>query len=457
MEIIKMISYSIIQKSQLEGGLRLDAEYYQPEFLSLISKIKNQKSKFLGDIGEVVYGTTPSGGVFEEKGIPFIRSQNFSLLNISNDFVFCPEDFHKQNKKSKVIPGDILFAAVGATIGQLAIVQDEIKEANINQNIAAVKIKDKKFNPYFVGLFFASYFGQLQIERLVTGNAQFYLNTEQIKNFIIPSINKEEQDKIAKIFKNIPKELEISRNLYSQAENLLLEELGLKNFKIEDDLSYIVKLSEIKSVHRADAEYFQPKYERIISIIRKYGAKTIRELSELVGHATQAPYDEAGNIAVLAQKHMKRDLVIDTSVFDNYTTQGLIKKNDKKFILKNGDVLISSAGKPGLTCVWTDGYQKEVIPGSFVTIVRFGNKIESLYAGVFLNTVAGRLQFEREYTGSVQQYVYPVKIKEILIPVLPKPTQQKIADLVQKSHEARKKAKELLELVKQKVEKLIEK
>jgi len=28
-----MIAYSIIQKSQLEGGLRLDAEYYQPEYL----------------------------------------------------------------------------------------------------------------------------------------------------------------------------------------------------------------------------------------------------------------------------------------------------------------------------------------------------------------------------------------------------------------------------------------
>ncbi len=34
---------------------------------------------------------------------------------------------------------------------------------------------------------------------------------------------------------------------------------------------------------------------------------------------------------------------------------------------------------------------------------------------------------------------------------------EKIADLVQKSHEARKKAKELLEEVKQKVEEMIEK
>ena len=37
-----MITYSIIKKSELEGALRLDAEYYQPEYLNINSKIKNQ-------------------------------------------------------------------------------------------------------------------------------------------------------------------------------------------------------------------------------------------------------------------------------------------------------------------------------------------------------------------------------------------------------------------------------
>jgi len=42
-----------------------------------------------------------------------------------------------------------------------------------------------------------------------------------------------------------------------------------------------------------------------------------------------------------------------------------------------------------------------------------------------------------------------------LIPLLPKPTQARIANLVLKSHEAHKKSKELLEEAKQKVEKMI--
>ncbi|MBI2888378.1 MAG: hypothetical protein HYY10_00455 [Candidatus Liptonbacteria bacterium] len=44
-----------------------------------------------------------------------------------------------------------------------------------------------------------------------------------------------------------------------------------------------------------------------------------------------------------------------------------------------------------------------------------------------------------------------------MVPVLPKTTQKKIAELVRQSHAARKKAKELLEEAKCKVEEMIEK
>jgi len=50
-----MIACSIIRKSQLEGTLRLDAEYYQPEYLNLISKIRSQKSEILGDVLKLLY------------------------------------------------------------------------------------------------------------------------------------------------------------------------------------------------------------------------------------------------------------------------------------------------------------------------------------------------------------------------------------------------------------------
>ena len=76
---------------------------------------------------------------------------------------------------------------------------------------------------------------------------------------------------------------------------------------------------------------------------------------------------------------------------------------------------------------------------------------------VVLNSIVGQLQSEKWQSATAQQYIYPKDIKNFKIPILPKPTQQKIADLVQKSYEARKKAKELLEEAKRKVEELIDK
>ena len=67
------------------------------------------------------------------------------------------------------------------------------------------------------------------------------------------------------------------------------------------------------------------------------------------------------------------------------------------------------------------------------------------------------MQIERDAGGSVIAYWKPEQIKKLEVPILPKPTQQKIADLVRQSHQASKKAKELLEKAKREVEEFIEK
>lgn len=91
-------------------------------------------------------------------------------------------------------------------------------------------------------------------------------------------------------------------------------------------------------------------------------------------------------------------------------------------------------------------------------ILRFRSKnINVDYLVLLLNSVVGQYQLERIGTGGVQTNISYNDIRNILIPILPQPVQKKIADLVRKSHEARKKSKELLEEAKRKVEEMIEK
>jgi transposase len=67
------------------------------------------------------------------------------------------------------------------------------------------------------------------------------------------------------------------------------------------------------------------------------------------------------------------------------------------------------------------------------------------------------MQLEKQCAGTILTAVPKEGIKNIVIPILRKTIQERIADLVHQSHQARKKAKELLEKAKREVEELIEK
>ena len=97
---------------------------------------------------------------------------------------------------------------------------------------------------------------------------------------------------------------------------MLLKELGLKGFNPKEDLSYIVNLSDVKSAHRTDAEYFQPKYEKIIEKIKKQNVKSLGNLVSL-RKGFEPGSDEYQN---------EGKLFIRVS---NISSHGLIDKNQK--------------------------------------------------------------------------------------------------------------------------------
>jgi len=89
--------------------------------------------------------------------------------------------------------------------------------------------------------------------------------------------------------------------------------------------------------------------------------------------------------------------------------------------------------------------------------LRFQEEIlNSYYVSLFLNTIGSQLMI-RASRGSVQARLNQETLREIILPIPPKPTQKKTADLVIQSHQARKMAKNLLEKAKREVERFVEK
>lgn len=457
-----MAVVSIVKFSELEGAKRIDAEYYQPEYLEILKILNKYQTKSIGEIGKVAYGTTPEGGIFEQEGIPFVRSQNFSNLTVNtSDLVFCSGEFHDQNKKSAIKPSDILFAAVGATIGEIAVVQDEIKKGNINQNIARVRIIDKNINPYFVGFFFASKLGQLQIERFVTGNAQPYLNSKQIKSLIIPILDRKKQNEIANYFQGIQKQIKLSNSLYSQAENLLLEELGLKDFKPKYELSYTVNLSQAFGVHRIDAEYFQPAYDEVIrKISKKFSLIPLKKIFDFRrGIFISVDYytEEKTKRPYIRIKELSGKIGIDQSkviyINDDYPEDKVNKLYENDLIIA---IIGDTIGKTNrVTNEFAGGFCSNN-NGRLRILDKWKNKIIPEYTEILFQSIVVQSQIEKKKATTGQPKINDREIKTIQIPILSLEIQQKITSLVQQSHGARREAKELLEEAKRKVEEAIE-
>jgi|SRR3989338_1312308 len=292
----------------------------------------------------------------------------------------------------------------------------------------------------------------LQVSRERVGTAQPKLSLDRLRNFYIPTANKEKQSIVKNIIKDSLGFYEQSRFFYSQAENLLLEDLGLKDFKEEQSLYSVVDLSEAKKAHRIDAEYFQPKYEKLESRIRKYESRPLEKVLENV----PAKFDSAKQPDKSFKYVELSNINTSIGVIDGFSeVLGKEAPSRAKRVLKDGDVIVStvegSLGKVALV----HEEQKDFLAST--GFLQFRSKeILSEVLLVLAKSIVFQWQLEKRCTGTILTAVPKDSASDILIPILPKSTQQKIAELVRKSHESRKKGKELLESAKRKVEQMIE-
>ncbi|MCG9131554.1 hypothetical protein J5I95_07730, partial [Candidatus Poribacteria bacterium] len=76
---------------------------------------------------------------------------------------------------------------------------------------------------------------------------------------------------------------EVSKVRYTEAQTLLLSELGLTDYQPKHQLTFVKTFSDTERAERIDADYFQPKYDKIVSAIKSYsgGSDTLENLVQL--------------------------------------------------------------------------------------------------------------------------------------------------------------------------------
>ena len=281
------------------------------------------KVKFIVDrsikypVGDGDHGAI-SPNHYRDNGVPYLRVQNLSYSGKlqNKGLTFIPEEIHKKNLKSKIVPNDILIAKTGATIGKLCLVPDTWEEYNTTSSVGKITLDTKKFSIKFILYYLQSIFIQDLIKKIsYQKSAQPGFNIDDLVEFPVtqPMINEQKlivryldkkTHQIDLLINNIKEKIKILKELRIKLINQCVTKGVDTNVEMKDtDVEWIgkipkhwdiKKIKHISIVKRGssprpieDLAYFDEQGEfswvRIsdVSASNKYLMKTRETLSEL--------------------------------------------------------------------------------------------------------------------------------------------------------------------------------
>jgi type I restriction enzyme S subunit len=106
-------------------------------------------------------GSTPRGGksVYQQHGVPFLRSQNVYNDGLRlDDVAFIADETHEHMSGTAVEPGDLLLNITGGSIGRCCLVPQNMGQANISQHVAIIRVALDGIQYYLHKMVLSPYF-----------------------------------------------------------------------------------------------------------------------------------------------------------------------------------------------------------------------------------------------------------------------------------------------------------
>ncbi|WP_271801626.1 restriction endonuclease subunit S [Commensalibacter communis] len=453
------LEIAIINKSFLENSSRIDAEFYQKKFIADENVLKMRNSSLLSDHANFLIG--PFGSAFtvdnytSDTTYRYIRGKDVKPMRLQcDDNVYMPKDDYNRLVKYALKENDILLSVVG-TVGNAAIVKKENLPAIFSCKSTVVRVRD--IYPEYLLTFLNCKYGRELLLRKERGAIQKGLNLDDLKELLIYNASQTLQLKTKEILQLSQKKEKTSNILYQQAEDILLEELGLTNFIPTQQAVNIKSIKEsFEATGRLDAEYYQPKYEEIETILSKKQTDTIEKICSYINYGTvpTSPYAQSST-SVPYIKGMNLNNLEVTNNLDHIENVGSLSD---KYFTKEGDIIISQMGTVGNVGVITS-QQEGFTFASFTIRVRIRDKTKycPYYVGLYIQNIAKEWYLLRNIAqASVRQNTDLPTIKNMRIPYIEFKKQQEISVLIQQSFALKSQSEQLLTIAKQAVEMAIE-
>ncbi len=449
------MEYSIVNYRNVRvmtDDFRIDADYFRSKYLKEDRERDHFKNIRIGDFCYVTDGQHGYHEVDENSPIFHLTAKNAKgwFANTENADRLA-KWVDEKNKRSSLKERDLILSTRG-TVGLCAIVNKEALPSNIDQDVARIAVNaNSEIVPEFLLAYLNSNFGQDWLLRNTSGMVQQGLPLDKVRGVPIPLVSSEFQKKCKHIIEAGYKALRHSENLYFKAEEAVLSELGLLNWKPKHCLSFIKKYSDTKASGRIDAEYFQPKYDEVVDRIKQYkkGYKSLAEIVKVKDKNFQPKDDVPYRYIELA------------NISANGNINGFIEALGKELPTRARrkvnaeDVIVSTIeGSLSSIALITKDLDDTLCSTGFFVVN--SEEINSETLLVLLKSPIGQLQLKKGCSGTILTAIGDDKFKRVILPDLPADIQSNIKKKITEMYNAKALSKRLLDIAKRGVEMAIE-
>lgn len=142
---------------------------------------------------------------YVDDGIPYIEGTNIQNGQWDlSEVLHISEEFHRQHSNSVLQAGDVVVVQSGH-VGDCTVVTEEI--AGSNSHAIIIMTPTPRINSHYCACYINSPMGQGKLVGCITGNTVKHILASDMKNYLLPCPEKDEQDELATLFCAVEKEI----------------------------------------------------------------------------------------------------------------------------------------------------------------------------------------------------------------------------------------------------------
>ncbi|MFD2726277.1 restriction endonuclease subunit S [Hyunsoonleella rubra] len=313
--------------------------------------------------------------------------------------------------KSNLYGREILFANIGANVGEVWMMPEIEKEATVAPNMIVIRANNESVVPEYLHAYLCSSIGLRQIDKIIAGSGHPKINKTELRRLSAILPPPQEQQKIAEILSTVDAKIEVIDQQISETQELkkglmqrlLTKGIGHTEFK-DSSLGKIPKSWEVSNL--ANHSAFITKGSTPTTYGFDWVESGIQFLRSECVSSTGFNLKGAMFISEEANNAMERSKII------------------------GGDILMTITGNVGRVCIYPYEYKLGNINQHIARIRIEDLSLSSQFIFQYLSQSTIIHEYLKITTGQAYPQLSLKQVRETKIPLPPIEEQQKIAEIL---------------------------